>query len=279
MDWMRAKTLFIGLFLFLNVFLAGVLYLGSAGETRASYEAHADMILASRKIEYKGSWPTGPDETGMIRFESRSPDVQKLLERLLPDSQPVLTEEGMRQYRAGTRSLTLLNGNVEGHPKLLYQDTSAGYLFAANSADKLDKELTSFFKAIGLAEYRLELDRMEETPPGIRYEYIQRHNGGKLFDNHLSVLLREGGLAEIQIALQPAQQMIAPVGGGTGAVLSAQQVLLLSSMEGPLIVESMDFGWGQADPGELYYSPVWRLLLAGGQSLRLDAYTGQPIAN
>jgi hypothetical protein len=49
---------------------------------------------------------------------------------------------------------------------------------------------------------------------------------------------------------------------------------MLSSLKGPLSVRVAEYGWGQADKGELYFSPMWRLRLDDGQDIRLDAYTG-----
>ena len=305
MDWRRTKTLFIGLLVLLNLFLAATLLYGNTiGSGRSEYEAHAVQILLGRGITYAGTWPDGPETAGMLRFESEMPDAEKLLERLMPDARSRLRDDGVREYSVGSRTL-LIGKGADGRDEIVYEDPQAGYLLAGADDAALHRSLVSLFRAIGLGSYRLVADTapadgqaVSSTPADVTAApadnaagpaatistpadadsdvlvYVQPYREGFLFDNQVTVTLQGGGLRRMSIRLHKEQQMMEPVGGGTGDVLSVQQALLLSPVRGPIEVLDVRFGWGQADAGELYFSPMWRLLLADGRELRLDAYTG-----
>ena len=274
MDWRRSKTLLILLLVLLNVFLGGSLLLtNTAGAGDAAYVSHAQGVLTSRGLQYDGTWPDGPEEAGMLGFENESPALDKLLEYLLFDATVIQKEDGTRIYSAGSRVLTA-SMETEGKPAVSYRDEQAGFLLDLSTEARRDRDVQSLLRAMGYGGYRLVQDRVEETEDGLWLTYVQPYQGGLLFDNRIRFRIRGSGLAEMEIRFHPVQQMLSPVGGGTGAVLTAQQALILSPLRGPLTIERIAFGWGQGDAGELYYSPMWRILTEDGREMRLDAYTG-----
>ncbi len=275
MDWRHVKTLFILLLILLNLFLGGSLYYGTAaGGGQQEYVAHATDILASRGITLAGTWPQGPATAGMIRFDNSSPPMDKLIERLLPGASAETDSKGIRSYRMGSRTLTEASGTETGSAETVYEDLAAGYQLDTSTEDKRDREIRNLLKGIGLGSYEFIRDDVRETGEGILLTYVQSYKNGKLFDNRVLFLLRNSGIARIVFSLFPIRQMIAPADGSSGEVLSALQAVMLSSLKGPLSVTAVEYGWGQADAGELYFSPVWRVRLEGGQEIRLDAYTG-----
>ncbi len=285
MDWRRTKTIFIGLLLLLNLFLsATLLYGNTTGSGRSEYEAYAGRILADRGITYAGTWPDGPETAGMLRFESALPNEEKLLARLMPDARSRLREDGVREYAIGSRTLSIGKG-TDGREEMVFDDPQAGYLLDGSEDAALRRSLADLFRAIGLGPFRLAADAEPVTdaaaaPTGAAepvetvFVFMQPYRNGFLFDNRVTVVLQGGGIRRMSIRLHREQQMMEPVGGGTGDVLSVRQALLLSPVRGPLEIQDVRFGWGQADAGELYFSPMWRLRIADGRELRLDAYTG-----
>ena len=275
MDWTRVKTLLIALLVLLNLFLAGTLAYGNAaGGSKQEYNTHAAGVLAVRGISLAGDWPKGQPEAGMIRFDNGSPPVNPLIERLMPGASISTDENGRRQFRMGTRILTDASSTESGNTGIIYEDLSAGYQLDVAADDKRDREIRTLLNGIGLGAYELLFENAVETEEGTRLVYIQSYKKGKVFDNQVILLLRGSGIARIVLSLHPIRQTIAPAGGGAGEVLTAIQAVLLSPLQGPLSIERIEYGWSQADAGELYFSPVWQLRLANGQDLRLDAYTG-----
>jgi hypothetical protein len=280
MDWKHVKTLFILLLLLLNLFLAASLFYGSAaGSGQQEYEAHAADILAARGIALAGEWPEAPQASGMIRFDNGSPSNEKLLERLMPGASVGTDEKGVRHYLMGNRTLTESSGAESGNTDTIYEDFSAGYQLDASSDEKRDREILSLFSGIGLGSYRLTLDDVKATEEGTLLTYVQAYKRGKLFDNKVLLLLRDSGIVRIVLSLHPVRQMIAPANGSAGEALTSVQAVMLSSLKGPLSIKAVEFGWCQADEGELYFSPAWRVKLEDGQEVRLDAYTGNRLLN
>ena len=274
MDWRRSKTLFILLLVLLNLFLGGTLLLANTvGAGEAAYITHAQGVLQTRGLQYDGTWPEGPAEAGMLGFENESPVLDKLLKHLLPDATVSQSEDGTRVYSMGSRTL-IAGMETDGKPSVSYRDEQAGYLLDLSSDARRERDMQALLRAIGYGGYRFVPDRVQETPDGLWLTYVQPYPDGLLFDNRILFRLTGGGLAEMEIRFHPVQQMLSPVGGGTGAVLTAQQALILSPLRGPLTLDQISFGWGQGDAGELYYSPMWRIITKDGREMRLDAYTG-----
>ena len=274
MEWRRAKTLLIVLLFLLNLFLGGtLLYANTAGTGSEEYNAHAEGILLERALLYEGKWPGAPAEAGMLQFETEMPSLDKLLGRLMADAVVSQDESGTRTYRMGSRVMTV--GSEAGrNPVVVYRDEQAGYVMNVATPDSRNREISALLRDIGFGAYRLRLDREEPTTEGLWLTYVQPYQKGMLFDNQIRIRLAGGGLSALEIRFHPVGQMMSPVGGGTGAVLTAQQALILSPLRGPLTLADISFGWGQGNAGELYYSPVWRVLTDEGQEMRLDAYTG-----
>ena len=278
MDWRRTKTLFIVLLVLLNLFLAATLLYGNTiGSGQNEYEAHAVRILSDRGITYAGNWPDGPETAGMLRFESVLPTADKLLARMMPDARSRMREDGIREYTVGSRTLRTGKG-TDGRDEMVYEDPDAGYVLAGSSDDGIRRSVGDLFRAIGLGKYHLALDEERTDGSARTLTYVQPYREGLLFDNRVIVRLQGGGIRSLTVRLHKEQQMMEPVGGGTGEVLTVQQALLLSPVRGPLELRDVRFGWGQADAGELYFSPMWRIRLADGREIRLDAYTGVLLA-
>lgn len=278
MDWRRTKTLFIVLLVLLNLFLATTLLYGNTiGSGKGEYEAHALRILSDRGITYAGTWPDGPETAGMLRFESVLPGADPLLSRLMPDAKSRMREDGTREYSVGSRTLMIGKG-ADGREEMTYDDPDAGYVLASGGDEGVKRAIGSLFRAIGLGKYHLVPDEEQTDGSARTLVYVQPYREGRLFDNRVVVRLQAGGIRSLTIRLHKEQQMMEPVGGGTGEVLTVQQALLLSPVRGPLDIRDVRFGWGQADAGELYFSPMWRIRLADGREIRLDAYTGVLLA-
>jgi len=276
MDWVKTKTIFILLLLALNLFLAGSLLYGSQSGTIASnYDAYADKILEDRGIGVPVKWPDGPAQAGMLRFESL-PDVDIILNWLMPEADIVLNgqAEGFRQYKSGSRILTITLATDSGSTMLRYEDVSAGYKLDVSVPKRREREIQSLLKSLGLSRYGLVPDRVKEADGEITLSYIQPYDAGYIFDNQVTLVLKHDGLAEMTISLHPELQEIAPSGGGVGDILTAQQALILSPLRGPLQIREIKFGWGQENLGELYFSPVWRIATENEQVYWLNAYTG-----
>jgi hypothetical protein len=274
MDWKQAKTLLILLLLALNLFLGGSLLYGRfSGNGTAAYTAHAEGILQERDITMTGEWPVAPAEAGMIQFNNEMPVLGSLLESLLPDASVSQAEDGTRTYRAGSRVMTVAS-EANGNPVVSYRDEQAGYRLDVSGEASLDRELKAFLRTIGFGSYRLVQDREIPSADGVWVTYVQPYKGGRIFDNAVRIRLENGGVAALDIVFHPVRQMMSPIGGGTGAILTAQQALILSPLRGPITFTEILFGWGQGDAGELYYSPMWRLMTQDGREIRLDAYTG-----
>jgi hypothetical protein len=274
MDWRRAKTLLIVLLFLLNLFLGGtLLYANTPGRGSAEYNAHAEGILRERALIYEGKWPKAPDETGMLQFENEMPSPDKLLDLLMADASVSQDESGLRTYRMGSRVMTV-GAEAGRNPVVVYRDDQAGYVMDVATPEARNRDISALLRDIGFGSYRLRLDKEEQTAEGLWLTYVQPCQQGLLFDNQIRIRLAGNGLSALEIRFHPIGQMMSPAGGGTGAVLTAQQALILSPLRGPLTLVDISFGWGQGNAGELYYSPVWRLMTEHGEEMRLDAYTG-----
>ena len=279
MDWAKVKTFFILLMLCLNVFLTGSLMYGSkSGASSDAYLAYADKILADRGILLTGKWPVGPSEAGMLQFNNEESDaaMNKILDRLMPGAKIVqgVQDGKQRVYQVGTRKLVIGDSSGTGNVTIHYTDTSSGYRLDTKSEQSRAREIKSLLKEIGLGAYHLVQDTVEETKDGTVLAFVQPYEKGHIFDNRVTLSLKESGVSDLLISLRTVRQKIAPPGGGSWEVLSARQALILSPLRGPLRIREMSFGWSQENAGQQYFSPVWRILTEDGQEFRLNGYTG-----
>ena len=116
---------------------------------------------------------------------------------------------------------------------------------------------------------------MEETENGTVLSFAQPYEKGRIFDNRVTLVLKDSGVSDLLISLRTVRQKISlRLAGGSWEVLSARQALILSPLRGPLRIREMSFGWSQENAGQQYFSPVWRILTEDGQEYRLNGYTG-----
>jgi len=275
MDWKKARTIFIFLLLALNLFLfVTLLYTGSASTMKA-YEDRSTHLLDSRGIQFIGKWPEGPGQANQILFEVVDLPVEKMIERLMPGANLTTLENGSKEYHSGKRVLTTKVDMASGYPETVYEDITAGFQIDDTDEKSQNRLFKNLFREIGLSSYSLVLDRRETTSPSQEIlHFVQSTDGGIIFDNKVIITLQEFGIKKMVISLYPTKLM-PNTNIQSRDLLSAKQALVLSSIKVPMSIEEIDFGWGQEEKDELYFSPLWRYQYNGTQTLLIDAFTGK----
>ncbi len=270
MDWRRAKTIFILVLIGLNLFLLSALAYGGNVDVSKAYNEKAKKILDDRGIVFSGTWPTISAKARQVMFDIQDLPMDKIQDRLMPDATLFREVAGVKEFRSGTRVLMTHVVSATGYPEAIYTDAGAGLQIDRTNEKRQEAAMKQLFRNFGLASYKLEKDVMFT---GDTLHYIQPFEKGFLYDNEVIVTLKGNGITQIIFSLFPAKKMQSDTDAGE-EMLSVQQAILLSGFQGPAQITAIDFGWGQADKGELYFSPLWRLQLSEGQTVRLNAVNG-----
>mgnify|MGYP001165594047 FL=1 len=265
MDWARAKTILIIIFLALNVFLAATIIYTSNFSQAAEYNRYAMDFLKSRNIEIMTDLSKIPGKAKRILYTTREFDLQKLSELVFGTELPfeergdaLVCEKGMEIIALTDDQLTITDQNGFGHERF-------------NDMDQFQRKAYSYLARLGFRKRDLCLDSVYEPDEKILDFYV-KYNGALLFDQKINVILLEDGTLKISVPAKIVKKNTAPL-----EIISPYQLLVMANLPEGSIVKSVDFGYKQISEGELYATPVWRVVLDGQGQLFFNAVTGEKL--
>lgn len=188
MQWQRAKSIMIVVFLLINLFLASYLILDSRTGNQESLQ-HLTDVLASNQIHlHPDALPK--EENSLFVPEFSVPVLtQKQAEKLMDE--PVLTENGYT--------------NQENTARLEFQDNLLIYenqnprerAFRKVTEKNVVSKLNPCLKALGIADLVYPVD-ISQIQGEIVVEYAYRVEERKLFDSRLRVTVNTNGIRRIR---------------------------------------------------------------------------------
>lgn len=265
MDWAKAKTVLIYIFILLNIFLFSiVLYTNSSIKLNVNYVKYANDYLKAKEIQVISKIPVTPDKAGELIYKSKTFNFAKISKKVFGRVITEVEEDGNIYIADGEEKIELI-GN-----ELLIKDkiTDGAELF--NNMNKLNDRVLNYFEGLGYLKSQLILQVKEESEKEKIIVYNIKYKNALLFDYEVKVSIDSQGMLILTFPpIEPKQLMDGK------EIISAYQTLIMSGLPRGSIIQSVDFGYKCLQPVNQFDNPVWRVILRNGESFYYNAYTGE----
>jgi regulatory protein YycI of two-component signal transduction system YycFG len=268
MDWAKAKTIFIIVFLLLNIFLFGtILYTNSDLRFQSDYTRYAKQYLESRNITIESRIKNRTGEVGNLIYIAKRFNFNQLTRLVFGHDVSPVKENETVVYQEQDEKIMSMADTLYIRDKLsdgidIFQDSKA----FSNKVYKILNEA-------GYSRANLQLEAQGESKDAKWMNFILKFKNGLLFDQVITVSIDNEGFITLTL---PARE-VTGISDYKEEILSAYQVLVMGNLPEGSHIKSVDFGYIQASEGELYDSPVWRILFINGETSFFNAYTGEKL--
>lgn len=271
MDWSRAKTILIISFLFINIFLLiANIFNDRGGVFENDYIKYAEAYLSSRDVDINAKIKRISEKKGKIVYITRQHDFPQLAKHVFGKdfSEQTPTEDGSISIEEGDERLVISESELYIVDNLNLPDISNLYI----NDKKLEKELLNYLKAIGYKTSELEGGKVGESENTKEFEYMVKYKQNFIFDLKISISIDNKG----KMALIAPNREVSKE-NGRAEILSPHQILVMAGLPAGSSVEKVDFGYKQISEGDLYGTPLWRVVLGDGDTIFFNAYTGEEV--
>ena len=267
MDWSRAKSILIAVFLTLNIILLSYISINKFGGDPGEVAADTLEILRSKNVAVACEIPLYESDTPRLVYEDGKYDRLKVAHALMGDM-PASAEE------IGNSEELVFSGkklSFEGENSFSFADRQPADVIDILDSGKTERYLREMFEKMGFKESAYVLDGyFENTGGGVVFVFTEKYGGYLVFDNCITVLATQKGIAEMKYRHRGikgfSQEMI--------KILPAYKILLknFAGAGEKVAITGIDLGFkGLAvKPGMREYSegPAWRIRFGEGKSPR-----------
>jgi regulatory protein YycI of two-component signal transduction system YycFG len=278
MDWSKAKSILIYIFIGLNVFLIVYMsmYKFDKGISRETV-ANTREILSQRGISLECAIPDYSSDTARLIYENGELDRAGLVHKLFSSSiEPHDNMKKNLEIAEGSKKLVFRDRNF-----FAYTDEKPSGQLDMSDKDEMEKYLREFLKDLGLHISNYEVDWFSRNADeGATFVFTEKYGKYLVFDNYTRVMVTKNGITNLECRYSRVKGLSKEL----TKIMPAYKVLLknFSTGEGLAII-NIDFGFKGYEPeGEtLQYSeaPAWRVRLKDGTSRYFKASDGDEIAD
>lgn len=278
MEWSKAKSYLIFLFLILNIFLIGSFI-------QMKYDSHiptrvlsdTEVILAAEGIQLDCDIPQDAGDGPLLNCQPGNTDPQQVVKTLLGKqfSDEAIPRDGS-ELASGTKRIAFYGA---GH--FLYQDTAE---FTGQS--KLDQDaalerVEAFMKTLGLETSRYHTDSInEDGRGGFMVALVEKYKKSPMFDSYITAVVEKGGIRSFEYS----SIQFKGISEGTVQIMPAYQVLVKNlvqvQQEKPVITRiELGFKGMKQQQQDLEFSigPAWRISFRDGSVRYFRAIDGQEL--
>ncbi|MGI6778235.1 MAG: two-component system regulatory protein YycI [Acetivibrionales bacterium] len=276
MDWSKAKSILIAVFLVLNIaLLAGII--SSRLDRGVSAEALSSTvkILEGKGIVLECEIPVYNSNTPILEYQSNKLNRSLISERLFGGDyeSSAKTEKGEVQVKD---SKTL---HFENHDKFMFTDVNPDNPIDMSDRKKVESQLRRFMEGIGhnMSSYILDFYK-EQEDGSVRVRFTEKYRRFLVFDNYVEIEASSKGIDYIECKYKEVKGFL----NEEAIVMPAYQVLLKNFMESKgTVITAIDIGFkgfeSDRDMKQSSEGPAWRVTLKGEDPLYFRTSDGKPI--
>jgi len=270
MNWSKAKSILIFIFLTLNVFLSINIIKIYGNDESADKIANTEKILADRGYTLRCDIPDSA-RSGMLSFETGDYDRRAIGEKLLgKDVFKGIELQEDAEYTSGDRSLIFQAGNI-----VIYNNKNPADDVDISDLKKVRKYAENFINSLDLPmnEYFSEKNNADGS---ITIYYKQRYKGFLIFYNEAEVTITEKGITSFRCKLIKPLEITS-----SRKVVPAYQILLKHFVKGDnTIITSIDLGFAASfheSSVQVSEALVWRIGIEGQKPMYFNAMNAERI--
>lgn len=267
MDWARAKTILIIIFLLLNIFLLmTVLNNNVQMGFQSDYVRYATEYLQSRGIRIEAEISNVKGKMSVLAFGPRPIDLDTLSLSVLGKRVPAVQDDGMTIIQDGDESILLRDQTL-----IITETLSNGAeLFQQEKA--FLNSMYVYLRNLGIKKNQLSLSSVEQTEDLLVYNFYMKYKDFLLFEQPFYATISRTGKMTLTIPTREVKRAQSP-----REILSIYQILVMGQLPENSTILQVEFGYKKIGENDLYDSPVWRIRLDDGQFLYYNAYTGERV--
>jgi regulatory protein YycI of two-component signal transduction system YycFG len=280
-DWAKAKTILIILFLLLNVFLLAYLVIEGAGaKVTEKVINDTETILNNNNIILQCDIPLYTREISSLEYSRDSIDRQKILHFVfgdetvfdMPGDEPV-------EYEKDGKTLIFTDINTA-----IYKNEYPDDIISISDISILEKQLREYFSSFidNMDEYVLDRHVSSESS-SIHMLFTYRYKSFLVFDNSILAEVTEKGINSFTYSYKNAKGFLQ----NPAPIMPAHRVLLKNieyikgAVNEPTEILGIDIGFkGHSVGDEMMRSsegPSWRIVLNNSEPLYFSAFDGTNI--
>ena len=282
MDWAKAKSVLIFIFIALNIFLTANIGFQKAekGVSRETL-SHVEKILTGRNVVIKCKLPSYEGYSAAVSYESGSSfDKQAITEKLLG-----ITGKSAADIRLGealvndTRRLTF-----KSESSFVFLNSNPKENIDISNNGKIEKHMLKVIGSLNLpTRSRYALYKNEKLADGNSKAYFyEKYDNFYIFGNYIEAVLSPKGLVSMECKFKKVT--FEKDGKESEKVLRAYQVLIsnIADLENSVIT-GIDLGFSANDLTQdtkgMWEKAVWRVSLEGKEPIDYNAIKGFKITN
>ncbi|MCX7772954.1 MAG: two-component system regulatory protein YycI [Clostridia bacterium] len=267
MDWSKAKTILIIVFLLLNIFLmTTIFYTNSSLRFQSDYTKYAKDYLASKEITLKGSIPSGPAKAGTLDYIAKTYDFKKITAKVFGHEVTQSIANNAVLYAEGEEEISLT-----GDILIIHDRISEGSLLYRDP-EKFAEESMNYLADIGYSRSSLYIENQAGNGDEKSLLIGQMYNNGVLFDLPISVSLTPNGLLKVSAPAKEVKKV-----NRQFDIISPYQLLVMSNLTNRSTIKKIEFGYHRLSEGEIYDSPIWRITMDDNSFIYYDAQKGEKL--
>ena len=276
MDWARAKSILILVFLTLNIFLLTYISIYRFGQG-ISRETITDtvQILGTKGIVLECEIPLYNDATPRLVYRNGRFNRERIVQKLM--GIPGLSAEEISssmELTAGDRKLVFTDEN-----SFVFSDSAPAGSMDISGKDGTEKLLRGFLEDIGLKVTGFRLDGYIQNDDGsVTCIFTEKYKKFMVFDNYIRVVVSGNGVSRIECKYRNVKGF----SQDKVKVMPAHLVLLKNFGYGENTTVtgiSIGFKGYGAEQNVMEYSegPAWRITVKGSRPRYFKASDGEEI--
>ena len=269
MEWSKAKSMLIALFLILNIVLAASI-LNRAFDNRSDKEMMSDVlqIIENRGVSLHCSIPTNIAESKLLVCEDNDTFFNAALD--------MIQQEISHNMRNDTASVVEVSGLNDFHYRFEEQPERITMI----SIDETDSELRAALKVRGIDLSAFEKDfEMWDEHGNLKIRYVMRFNDSLIFDNEIVIFLNGNG--QILEIIGNYREIKSFSENDPMKVIPPYQILLKHYYKPDQVISKIELGFmDQSKESHFIESEegaVWRIRLEDGTERFFEATYGDEI--
>lgn len=275
MDWGKAKSILIIVFIALNIFLMGNISLDklSKGSQRDAIQS-TQTILGNNGIRLTCKIPDFDGTMGRIEiYDEPYFNIKRAAVKLMGSKTEIPDKiEPKWRLSDGKKEFVL-----EDAYTFKYTDNSPEQKWDVSRSKTVEKRVRKFLEDNEINASGFIVDEYEEMAGGHkRIAFRQKYEGLNIFSNTITVVVSDKGVSELECSARKPGKLEK----NSAKVIPAYKILLtyFSDLSGTVIT-GIDIGYnmnreGIGEEEESNPKPVWRIRMEGAEAKLFDANTG-----
>lgn len=269
MDWARAKNVILIVLILLNLFmLVNILNVKKPFDLTGQYQKDAKQALETVGVTISGSIPAYKPMGRISYLENESDEVFRPMIRALTG----LTDDSATNPRNNSWQVNGKSLNFSDD-SFVYRLENSTQEFPVEDQKKLDQMMLSWIKENKISDETFILDGLIKENDMVTIKYIRQYRKVPLFSQSIVFTLVDKKLTRVEGTLKVFEKV--KLSKAADEIISANIVLLTGKDKVQGTVQSIDLGYLSIQNNELYDTPVWRVILATGDKVWFNAYTGE----